>query len=114
MKRIDINVCLSGANHLDIWDRRMFLALEQCIDFLEGPPFRLYPIVCLRQLANAEHRRMETHDQAKYDNVPRSIDHVHLPANVGKTDWHYEHKNKTASVSKKSPSKRLLTQMRSA
>jgi hypothetical protein len=40
----------------------------------------------------------ETHDEAEDNNIPRGVDIVHLPADVGQANWHDEDKHNPTKV----------------
>jgi len=46
-------------------------------------------------------RERKTYNKANDDDVPASVDHVHLPPDVGEPDGHDEDEDESAEVSAK-------------
>jgi hypothetical protein len=43
--------------------------------------------------------RHATYDKNRDDNIPRCVNHVHLPPNINQADWHNKYEDKPANVS---------------
>jgi len=79
----------------------MLLALENGVNFLEGAPLSLDPINGLWDNVVSEKSRdggARTYNQNDYNDVPRGINHIHLPTNIFDTDWHDEDQKKSKQV----------------
>ena len=76
----------------------MLFAFEKRIDLFERLAFRLDPIYSLDKSQQEKLSvRYGAYDQDHHDDIPTPVDHVHLPADVGKTDGHHEDKQSSGN-----------------
>ena len=82
---------LAGANIRDIGHVRVLLSHEDSIDFLEGRALGFNPVnnlcfLSVDETSLIEKQVGETYNKDKTDDVPATVDEVHLPCNVGQRD----------------------------
>lgn len=87
-----INLCLTYAHGFNVRHSRMLLPFEYGVNLLQGAAFSLNPIYSLwkEKSALVQNRPRMTYYQDEYKDVPRPVDHVHLPTNLIQPNWHDE------------------------
>jgi hypothetical protein len=97
--RLDINLILAPTHHLYIGNRRVLFTIKYRIDLLYGFALSLHPIVPLLILVMRRRCGKKAHNKAQDYNIPRCVDHIHLPADIIEADWHDEYEHEPVKVS---------------
>ncbi len=114
LNRADIDRSTARDDVLDVGNRRVLLALEYGIDFLERLSLGFDPVVPLRPVSiqsTSYEATARTYNEEDNDDVPGSVHHIHPPADAAEADGHDEGKEcSTTAVSKITEQRRGLPQ----